>query len=101
MIKGKFALYVWPICETHRDQHFFENKIFKNWKKNPAEIDDFFFLSKEEEKQRAHYWPYSNTKVSIGIELYYFKLQTLHSNICLQSRIKWHIKNNSDIGEQL
>lgn len=41
-----------------------------------------------------------NTKVSIGIKLYYFKLQTLYLNICLQSRIKWPIKNNSDIEEQ-
>lgn len=45
--QGNFALYMWPICEMHRDS-FFENKIFKNWK---TEIDDFFFLSKEEENK--------------------------------------------------
>lgn len=48
--EGNFALYMWPICEMHRDS-FFENKIFKNWKKEQAEIDDFFFLSKEEENK--------------------------------------------------
>lgn len=35
---------------AYRDS-FFENKIFKNWKKERAEIDDFFFLSKEEENK--------------------------------------------------
>lgn len=35
---------------AYRDS-FFENKIFKNWKKEQAEIDDFFFLSKEEENK--------------------------------------------------
>lgn len=53
MIQGKwnFVLYVWPICETHRDS-FFENiKDFQELKKKPAEIDDFFFLSKEEENK--------------------------------------------------
>lgn len=48
--QGNSALYMWPICEMHRDS-FFENKIFKNWKKEQAEIDDFFFLSKEEENK--------------------------------------------------
>lgn len=47
--QGNFALYMWPICEMHRDS--FWNKIFKNWKKERAEIDDFFFLSKEEENK--------------------------------------------------
>lgn len=47
--QGNFSLYMWPICEMHRDS-FFE-KIFKNWKKEQAEIDDFFFLSKEEENK--------------------------------------------------
>lgn len=44
------TIHVTHMRNAYRDS-FFENKIFKNRKKEQAEIDDFFFLSKEEENK--------------------------------------------------
>lgn len=47
----KFCIiYVIYMRNVYRDL-FFENKIFKNWKKERVEIDDFFFFSNEEENK--------------------------------------------------